>query len=518
MANTSSEIPLAKAALHLNPKDNVAIARWDLAAGTQLVNEAGTRIQIQNPIPAGHKLALSHLEPGRPVLRYGQVIGYAIMDIPSGSHIHTHNLQPGQREDAFIFSQDLEPVEILPETDQRRFLGFLRPDGRVGTRNYIAVIATSQCAAQVCHRIAAEFTNQRIAPYSQVDGVIALTPDGGCGGRPNYHILQRTLAGMADHPNVGAALIVGLGCEGNQLADLVDRHNLHSLKVIHSSEMLVIQELGGSYPTIHAGIERVESLLPRVNAVQRTPQPLSRITLALECGGSDSWSGITANPLVGLVSDEIVRQGGTVVLAETPEIFGAEHLLTRRAASQEVGEQLLARLAWWQDYVDKMGASFEDNPGPGNQAGGLTNICEKSLGAIAKSGRTPLTAVYEFAERVKQSGFVFMDTTGYDPVSVTGMAAGGCNLVVFTTGRGSVFGFKPVPSIKVCTNTVTFRRMTGDMDFNAGRLIETDTTGEELADELLNLVVAAASGQPTKSEALGLGEIEFSPWNPIGPV
>jgi altronate dehydratase len=351
-----------------------------------------------------------------------------------------------------------------------------------------------------------------------VDGVIALTPEGGCGGQPDYDILQRTLAGMADHPNVGAAILVGLGCEGNQLADLVDRTNLIPLQVLNTDDTLVIQELGGSAPTIQAGIQRVDSYLPKVNAFQRTTQPLSKLTLALECGGSDSWSGITANPLVGALSDEVVRQGGTVVLAETPEIFGAEHLLTRRAITPEVGRQLLARLDWWRDYTSRMGSRFEDNPSPGNQAGGLTNICEKSLGAIAKSGRTPLMAVYEYAHPIKESGFVFMDTTGYDPVSVTGMVAGGCNLVLFTTGRGSVFGFKPAPSIKISTNSATFQRMEGDMDFDAGRMLTGNATPGGLSAELLDLVVSVASGQPPKSEALGLGQLEFSPWSPLGPV
>jgi altronate hydrolase len=282
--------------------------------------------------------------------------------------------------------------------------------------------------------------------------------------------------------------------------------------------MLTIQELGGSQKTIEAGTEKVAALLPLANSVQRTPQPLSKLTLALECGGSDSWSGITANPLVGILSDEIVRQGGTIVLAETTEIFGAEHLLTRRAVNQAVGEQLLAKLEWWEDHVSRMDGSFEDNPTPGNQAGGLTNICEKSLGAIAKSGTTPLMGVYDYAEVIQESGFVFMDSPGYDPVSVTGMVAGGCNLVLFTTGRGSVFGFKPSPSLKICSNSTTFQRMSEDMDFNAGRILEGDVSKEVLAAELLDLVVSAASGQKTKSEGLGLGELEFNPWSPFGPV
>ncbi len=509
---------LSQVTLHLNPQDNVAIARQSLHAGTTLRWPDGTQVTLQDHIPAGHKLALTSLETGQPVLRYGQEIGTAAQSIPIGAHIHTHNLRSGRGEKEYTFSQEILGVEVLPMEQQRRFMGYLRTDGRVGTRNYIAVIATAQCAAQVCHRIAQAFTSERLAAFPSVDGVIALTPEGGCGGQPDYDILQRTLAGMADHPNVGASILVGLGCEGNQLADMLDHTNLIPLNVVSRSDTLVIQERGGSGPTIQAGIQRVEATLPQVNRAKRTPQPISKLTLALECGGSDSWSGITANPLVGLLSDEVVHQGGTVVLAETPEIFGAEHLLTRRAINPEVGRQLLARLDWWRDYTARMGSRFEDNPSPGNQAGGLTNICEKSLGAIAKSGHTPLMAVYEYAQRVRQSGFVFMDTTGYDPVSVTGMVAGGCNLVLFTTGRGSVFGYKPAPSIKISTNTTTYQRMQEDMDFNAGRMLSGDASPGRLASELMDLVIAVASGQSPKSEALGLGQLEFSPWTPLGPV
>jgi altronate dehydratase len=290
------------------------------------------------------------------------------------------------------------------------------------------------------------------------------------------------------------------------------------VEVVGQPVVLTIQDLGGAQRTIQAGIEAVEGMLPGANAIQRKPQPLSKLSLALECGGSDSWSGITANPLVGLVSDEIVRQGGTVVLAETPEIYGAEHLLTRRAISPEVGRQLLGKLDWWADYMSRVGASFEDNPGPGNQAGGLTNICEKSLGAIAKSGSTPLMAVYGYAEQIMGPGLVFMDTPGYDPASVTGMVAGGCNLVLFTTGRGSVFGFKPTPCLKICSNSATYQRMEPDMDFNAGRLLDENVSRETLAGELLELVIVSASGRETKSERLGLGELEYTPWSPVGPV
>jgi len=520
---------LSQAAIQLNPRDNVAIAKWVLRPGSRLSFQGGEifPVMVQDQIPPGHKVALFGLGAGDPIIRYGEVIGTASQEIPIGSHVHTHNVQPTAHDheddldESSFSSGNLKSVGVQRQAaftgTPRSFNGFLRRDGRVGTRNYIALIASVQCASQVCHRIARHFTSEWLAAYPNVDGVIALTHTGGC-AQPDYGLLQRTLAGMANHPNVAGAVYVGLGCEGNQLGDLLDVHKGIQLDILDQPLGLEIQALGGSRKTILAGIEAVEAILPRANSIQRSPQPLSKLTLALECGGSDSWSGITANPLVGLVSDALVAQGGTVVMAETPETFGAQHLLLRRAASPEVGRAFTAKLAWWRDYVVRVGASLEDNPGPGNQAGGLTNICEKSLGAIAKSGSTPLNAVYDYADAIQQSGFVFMDSPGYDQVSVTGMVAGGCNLVLFTTGRGSVFGFKPAPSLKISTNSTTYNRMEDDMDFNAGRILEEDVTMEVLASDLLDMVVAAASGEMTKSEALGLGELEFSPWNYEGLV
>jgi altronate dehydratase len=517
MKPTTDQIPMTQVVIQLHENDNVAIAKQDLKPDILLTHMKQPPIRLVDTIPAGHKITLTGLSAGEAVLRYGQVIGRAAVDLQPGQHVHTHNLEPDQGEKDYQFSTNLAPVIQLPDAEQRHFMGFERMDGRVGTRNFIAVIASVQCAAQVCQKIADHFTPERLKAAPNVDGVIALTTNEGC-ARPDYTLLRRTLIGMSCHPNVGGSILVGLGCEGNQLDQIFDHTKLIPLVVRDQPPLLEIQALGGAQKTIQAGISAVEELLPRVNAARRSPQPLDKLALALECGGSDSWSGITANPLVGLVSDRIVRHGGTVVLGETPEIVGAEHLLTQRAVRPEIGKQLIARLVWWKDYLWRMDASFEDNPAPGNLEGGLTNICEKSLGAVAKSGSTPLTAVYEYAEKVLHAGFVFMDTPGYDPVSVTGMVAGGCNLVLFTTGRGSVFGFKPAPSIKICTNSTTFHRMRDDMDVNAGRVIDEDIPLEILADDLLELVIEVASGKPSKSENLGLGEIEFSPWSPVGPV
>jgi altronate hydrolase len=385
----------------------------------------------------------------------------------------------------------------------------------VGTRNYIGVISTVNCSSHTSREIAHYFTPERLAEYPNVDGVIALAHFSGCGQAidgEGYRLLQCTLAGMARHPNIGAYIIVGLGCEVNQIADLVAHFGLPAGDGSTKTPFhLTIQGSGGIRKTVAAGVEAVQELLPTVNSIRRTPQPVSELMLALQCGGSDGWSGVTANPVLGLVSDEIVRQGGTAVLAETPEIYGAEHLLTRRAASQ-VGEKLVAKIRWWEDHTRRLGIEIDNNPSVGNKAGGLTTIYEKSLGAVAKGGSTPLMGVYDYAEPVTTRGFVFMDSPGYDPVSVTGQVAGGCNLVVFTTGRGSVFGFKPAPSIKISTNTATYEHMIDDMDLNAGRVLE-GTSLQEVAAELLDLVIAVASGQPSKSEAQGVGEAEFNPWH-----
>jgi altronate hydrolase len=515
----SGVLPLAEVAIRLHPQDSVAIAKTNLQPGTILdLGEASPQqVRVRRFIPSGHKVALEDIAAGAVVRRYGQAIGFATQPIPAGEHVHTHNLGVQDFARDYAFGADVQPVNYVPETERRTFLGYRRSNGQVGTRNYIAVISTVNCSAHTCREIAHYFTPERLAAYPHVDGVIALTHHFGCATRVgglDYVLLQRTLAGMARHPNIGACILVGLGCETNQIAELVENYGLgqngHSKTQWPPS--LMIQELGGIRKTVQAGISLVEQLLPGVNTVQRTPQPISELMLALQCGGSDGWSGITANPVLGLVADKVVRQGGTAVLAETPEIYGAEHLLTRRAISPEVGQKLVAKVRWWEEYARRMEVEIDNNPSHGNKVGGLTTIYEKSLGAVAKGGSTPLAGVYDYAEPVTARGFTFMDTPGYDPISATGQVAGGCNLVLFTTGRGSVFGYKPAPSIKIATNSTTYERMVDDMDVNAGRVL-TDGTLEEMATELLDLVVAVASGQPSKSEAQGVGEAEFSPWS-----
>ncbi len=391
-------------------------------------------------------------------------------------------------------------------------MGFRRKDGRVGTRNYVAVLASVNCSSSATRRIVDHFRNPEVmAPYPNVDGVIAFPTKGGCGahyGSTDLGLLQRTMAGIVDHPNVAAYVILSLGCEVNQPSDMIEATGLGNG---HQPTVLTIQQDGGFAKTVEAGIAAVEKLLPAANEAVREPIPASELVVALQCGGSDGWSGVTANPGLGMAADEIVRQGGTVVLGETTEVYGGEHLLTRRAKSREVGEKLVERIHWWERYVAMFGASIDNNPAPGNKLGGLTTIYEKSLGAIAKAGNTPLNQVVGYAERVTERGFVHMDTPGYDPVAVTGQVAGGCNMVVFTTGRGSCFGFKPSPSIKIATNAQLYASQEPDMDINAGKVLD-GVSLEDLGQEIFEEILAVASGKQSKSEAAGVGEEEFNPW------
>jgi altronate hydrolase len=504
-------VPLDDVAVLLDPNDDVAIAKAQLAPGTELLLPGGGSVRVVQAIPSGHKVALRAIPVGDPIRRYGQVIGDATRAVEPGEHVHSHNLAVGEVGHDYGFCEAFEPVELVPEAQRRSFLGFRRPDGRVGTRNYVAVLASVNCSSSATVAVVDRIERSGVlADYPNVDGVIGLPHKGGCGahiGSAALRQLQRTLAGTVHHPNVAGYVVLSLGCEVNQPADMIDATEMGE----DAPLVITIQEDGGFAQTVEQGVEAVLQLLPLANHFERETVSASELVLALQCGGSDGWSGVTANPGLGKACDLIVRQGGTVVLGETTEVYGAEHILTRRASSKEVGEQLVERIRWWENYTATWGASIDNNPTPGNKAGGLTTIREKSLGAIAKAGSTPLNQVVGYAERVTERGFVHMDTPGYDPVSVTGQVAGGCNLVAFTTGRGSAFGYKPAPSLKIATNSELYGRQEPDMDIDAGKVlggVSLEDLGREIFEELLDI----ASGKQTKSELAGIGSEEFNPW------
>jgi altronate hydrolase len=499
-------------ALKLHPDDDVAVALVPLSVG-RLLTIGGQSVRLAANLTAGHKLALRPVERGQPVRRYGQVIGFATQDIAAGDHVHSHNLAVGEMTLSYEFGTDIRPVPLVPPAERRTFMGYRRASGRAGTRNTVAVIGTVNCSAHTVRRIAARARGELLAKYPNVTDVIAVAHRSGCATKTaGYEIemLRRTLAGFARHPNVAAYVFVGLGCESNQFEDLwaSQRERLGDVRL---PPYIGIQDTGGVATTIDEGVRAVERLLAQADAYQREPVPVSELCLALQCGGSDSFSGISGNPALGHAVDLLVAQGGTAVLSETPEVYGAEHLLTRRALSRAVGEKLIERIRWWEEYTAREGFEIDNNPAPGNKAGGLTTIFEKSLGAVAKGGSMPLSAVYEYAEPITEYGFTFMDTPGYDPVSATGQVAGGANIIAFTTGRGSCFGFKPAPSIKIATNSVTYERMRGDMDVNAGRVLE-GASIEEVGREIFEKLIAVASGEPSLSEAQEIGEEEFNPW------
>jgi altronate hydrolase len=521
-------VALAQVAVHLRPNDNVAVAARDLPPG-MTIDHRGQSLTVARRVGLGHKLALRTIQQGEAVTKYGQVIGFASRDIAPGEHVHVHNVSATAFERDYAFCRDCPPPPHPAET--RYFMGYDRgadrPEPlRYGTRNYVAVISTVNCSAHTSKYITERLRASGIlAQFPNVDGVIAITHKAGCAmqyGGPDHQQLDRTLAGFARHANVGAYILVGLGCETGQAKHLLENEGLVQLSVSRDAQrsaaptVLSIQECGGIGKTIEAGVRAVAELLPRVNDVKRTRLPARHLVLGTNCGGSDGNSGVTANPALGVASDLLVAQGATSILGETPEIYGAEHLLTRRAVSRAVGEKLVERIKWWEWYTGIFGAEINNNPSPGNKEGGLTTIYEKSLGAIAKGGSTALADVVHYAEPVKAKGLVVMDTPGYDPVSMTGIVAGGANVCVFTTGRGSVFGCKPSPSIKVATNTPLYNHMTDDMDINAGVILD-GTPVEAVGKQIFEEILAVASGKKTKSEAAGVGEEEFAPWA-IGPT
>ncbi len=519
MSAVISAEPALSPVLRLHPNDDVVIARRQLVSGTVVAEE---NLTVAGLVPPGHKLAARAVAKGAPVRRYNQIIGFAARDIRPGEHVHLHNLGIGAEHGAFArdyaFCADARPTAYAAEP--RTFRGIVRDDGRVATRNYIGILSTVNCSATVVRAIADRFRRdvfpQALADHPNVDGVVALTHGTGCGMDMGESMaaLRRTLGGYAKHANFGAVLVIGLGCEANQIAALLGAEGLVEGERLRTYNM---QDVGGTAKAIERGVALIRDMLPWVDRVERREVPASHLVIGLQCGGSDGYSGITANPALGNAVDRLVAHGGTAILSETPEIYGAEHLLTRRAVSREVGEKLIARIRWWEDYTARNHGEMNNNPSPGNKAGGLTTILEKSLGAVAKGGTTNLVDVYEYAQPVTARGFVFMDTPGYDPVSATGQVAGGANMIVFTTGRGSAYGCAPAPSLKLATNSDLWRRQEEDIDINCGEIAEGMTTIDEVGERIFELILATASGRKSKSELFGYGQQEFVPWQ-LGAV
>lgn len=503
--------------IHLHPSDEVAVARRTVKAGTELAN-GSRRVTAAKTIPAGHKISLVAIDDGSPVRRYGQIIGFAQGRIAVGDHVHTHNLVCKDFSRDYTAGTDVKP--IAPALTARTFQGYARPGGKVGTRNYVAIISTVNCSASVSRYIKERFRDEDLRrDFPNVDGVIALTHKVGCGipAAESLKLLERVTVGMAHHPNISGYVMIGLGCEMNQVGLLRENYDLAKVKPGENAPtFMTIQGTGGVRKSVEAGVAAIAKLLPIVNEARRTSHPLSKLVLAENCGGSDGNSGITANPALGVASDLLVSHGATSVLAETPEIYGAEHLLIHRAVNQAVADKLIRQIHWWENYAKMFNASIDNNPSYGNKEGGLTTIFEKSLGAVAKGGQAPLAAVYDYAEEITTPGFCFMDTPGYDPVSMTGLVAGGCNVGVFTTGRGSVYGCKPAPCIKVATNSTLYHWMQEDMDLNAGTILDGTESVEQVGQRLFEKIIAVASGEKTKSELSGIGDEEFAPWF-IGP-
>ena len=503
--------------IRLHPADDVLIARSQLVGGT-----TAESVVIKGLIPAGHKVATRAIRQGEPVRRYNQIIGFASKPIAPGEHVHTHNLNMGPDKGDFArdyaFGADVKPE---PARREATFMGIKRPDGRVATRNYIGILSSVNCSATAARAIADHFSKRNnpaaLKDFPNVDGVVALTHGTGCGMDSDglgLQILQRTLTGYATHANFAGVLVVGLGCESNQINTWLAHGSLREGETLR---VFSIQDTGGTAKTVAKGIALIKEMLPQANAVKREPCSASHITIGLQCGGSDGYSGISANPALGAAVDLLVAHGGTAILSETPEIYGAEHLLTRRAVRPEVAEKLISRIKWWEHYTEINEGEMNNNPSPGNKAGGLTTILEKSLGAVAKGGTTNLQAVYEYADPVSAHGFVYMDTPGYDPVSATGQVAGGANIICFTTGRGSAYGCAPSPSLKLATNTALWQRQEEDMDINCGEIIDGSVSVQQMGQRIFDMVLATASGAQSKSEAHGYGQNEFVPWQ-VGAV
>lgn len=499
--------------IRLSPVDNVAMALKEIPPGIEIEEGVVSRERI----PRGHKIAVKEMAPEEPIRKYGHIIGFASKPIQAGEHVHVHNVEVRRFDRQYAIGVDVKETVYVPEGERDTFMGILRRDGQVATRNYIGILATSNCAVGVARCIAGRFKDGTLHSYTNIDGIVALGPPMGCGmaeASPGLALLQKVLWGYVRHPNFAAILLVGLGCEINHLDCFLENTGIGTGPSLHA---LSIQQAGGTESTIRQGVERVQAMLAFANEVKRQPVSVSHLVCGLECGGSDAFSGLSANPALGRAVDLLVRQGGTAILTETTEVYGAEHLLVRRAISREVGLKLIEAIRWWEDYTARNGAEINNNPTPGNKAGGITTIYEKSLAAATKGGTTNLVDVFRYGDPAPQRGLLFMDGPAYDPVSTTGLVAAGAHLICFTTGRGTVCGSTPAPTIKLVSTTDVYRRMENDMDINCGAVIDGELSIEEMGQRIYQQILEVASGKGTKSELHGFGEESFQPWY-IGPI
>ena len=496
--------------LKLHESDNIAVALRLIESHTAL---ASTGLNAVDKIPSGHKVAMETIAAGQQIIKYGQIIGVATQDIPAGSHVHVHNVAMASVKRSETFGSKARHTAILPVADRATFDGYRRASGAVGTRNYVGIVTSVNCSASAAKLLTKEAERSGLLDaYPGVDGIVPIVHGAGCcigTDDDAFRKLQRAIWGYATHPNFASVLMLGLGCEANQIPLMLEAYGRPQ---DDSFQYYTLQSAGGTRKSIEKGLLWLETALQKAALAQREPIDASHLSLALQCGGSDGYSGITANPALGHAVDLLVRNGGTAALAETPEIYGAENLLTDRAASPEVGRKLVNLLEWWEDYAAKHGSEMNNNPTPGNKMGGLTTILEKSLGAVAKAGSTNLTGVYEYGEKITAKGLVFVDSPGYDPVSLTGEVASGCNMICFTTGRGSCYGNKPVPSIKIASNSAMYHHMVDDMDINCGTIAEGSETVAEAGNKIFRAILETASGKQTKSEELDIGDAEFAPW------
>nr|WP_315416807.1 altronate dehydratase family protein [uncultured Pseudomonas sp.] len=495
--------------IRLDPNDNVIVARTAVAADVEVPSEGLTTL---HDIPAGHKVVTTFLAKGDPVLKYNTIIGYAGEDVPPGTWMHSHNILFDEVVKDYAFAQGYQPTHYIPPAERAIFQGIVREDGAIATRNFIGIFVLGNAAGTVARKIADGFKKGRLEAFPNVDGVVAYVHQQGdtmeASGEA-IDMLRRTISGFIRNPNIAAALIVAQGSEVNDLLTFLRSENL---QLGANLKTLIIDQEGGSQSAIIKGRELVAGMLSRVNEVRRQPVSAEHLIVGLQCGGSDGFSGLSANPALGAAVDILVRHGGTAILSETSEIFGVEQTLTRRACSREVGQKLVDRMNWWLEYNAGRDTQLNGKVSPGNNAGGIANVLEKSLGGAKKGGNSPLMEVYEFAQPVTEYGLVFMDTPGYDPCSATGQIAGGANMVMFTTGRGSCFGSTPSPTIKLASNTPMYERMVADMDINCGVIIDGIETLPELGQKIFEALLWHASGERTKSEISGVGENEFVPW------